>query len=101
MLESDPVGNINPWGAQGSATDMLASYARAFRSDDSSSAQLDSLSGGTSLEESNLSVQLSQLGLGLSDRTATFNPLEPYGMLPSSLTEQVSPLVYSGIVMYA
>lgn len=89
VVGAEAAGGCNPWGAQGSATDMLASYAHAFRGDDASGAKLDGDAGGAAPEDSTLSAQLSQLGLGLSDRTAIFNPLEPYGMLPSSLTEQV------------
>ena len=90
VQDGESAVGCNPWGAQGSASDMLASYAHAFRGDDASGALPDSMSLGASPEESLVSAQLSQRGLGLSDRPGTFNPLEPYGMLPSSLTEQAS-----------
>lgn len=82
---SDSSSGCNPWGAQGSATEMLASYAHAFRGDGGAGSAASSEGGS-------LGAQPSHLGLGLSERTAIFNPLEPYGMLPSSLTEQVRPL---------
>ena len=90
MQDAESAVGCNPWGAQGSATDMLASYAHAFRGDHDSGAHPDGMSPDSSREESQLSAQLSRLGLGLSERTGIFNPLEPYGMLPSSLTEQAS-----------
>ena len=98
----------NPWGSeQGTAREMLASFSRTFR-DNGDAAGLGPADAGSS-DESSLSAQLSQMGLGLSDSSALhgrpFDPLQPYGLLPSSLTQQVQPLttqllsVCSGIVI--
>ncbi len=85
----------NPWGSdQGTAREMLASFSRTFR-DGGDAAGMGAADAG-SADESSLSAQLSQMGLGLSDSSAShgrpFDPLQPYGLLPSSLTQQVWPL---------
>ncbi len=82
----------NPWGGdRGTAREMLASFSRTFRDDGAAGA---AAADAGSADESSLSAQLSQMGLGLSDSSASsgrpFDPLQPYGLLPSSLTQQVS-----------
>ena len=82
----------NPWGGdRGTAREMLASFSRTFRDDGGTSGAAALDVGGA--DESSLSAQLSQMGLGLSDSSASsgrpFDPLQPYGLLPSSLTQQV------------
>ena len=96
-LQQAAVGS-NPWGSdQGTAREMLASFSRTFRchGDAAGTAPAD----GGSADESGLSAQLSQMGLGLSDSSAShgrpFDPLQPYGLLPSSLTQQVWPVPFS------
>ena len=81
----------NPWGgARGTAREMLASFSRTFRDDGGAGGAAPDAG---SADESSLSAQLSQMGLGLSDSSASagrpFDPLQPYGLLPSSLTQQV------------
>ena len=83
----------NPWGGdQGTAREMLASFSHTFRCDGDAVGTGPAAAGAA--DESSLSAQLSQMGLGLSDSSASlgrpFDPLQPYGLLPSSLTQQAS-----------
>ena len=96
-FESATATSSNPWGSdQGTAREMLASFSRTFRDGGDAAAAGQADCGAA--DEGSLSEQLSQMGLGLSDSSASlgrpFDPLQPYGLLPSSLTQQVGRLCH-------